>query len=257
MMVIVPRIAVVPQEVATPFLYGVRREGNLDAELLLSDPSETIRLFSAHEADIALIPTTALPSLPEARIITEYCIGASGAVGSPLLVSNTPAEQIRRVFLRIESDPTAAQLCAWACEKHWKITPDYFEWPDREQIRHAEPGDAFLLTGDAIEACDHGCTHAWDLSAEWKKAMRQPFVFALWVAHKEVSPELVEQLQHALTFGLEHGYEALLEAAADTDPVATYERLSHYDYIFDNQKNKALQKFWDLGLKVAPRINPG
>lgn len=29
------------------------------------------------------------------------------------------------------------------------------------------------------------------------------------------------------------------------------------DYIFDNQKHKALQKFWDSGIKVTPRANPG
>ena len=25
----------------------------------------------------------------------------------------------------------------------------------------------------------------------------------------------------------------------------------------DNQKQKALRKFWDAGLKVSPRVNPG
>ena len=35
------------------------------------------------------------------------------------------------------------------------------------------------------------------------------------------------------------------------------EVLSGFDYIFDNQKHKALQQFWDSGLKVAPRANPG
>ena len=29
------------------------------------------------------------------------------------------------------------------------------------------------------------------------------------------------------------------------------------DYIFDNQKHKALQKFWNSGIKVSPRANPG
>ena len=32
---------------------------------------------------------------------------------------------------------------------------------------------------------------------------------------------------------------------------------NHYDYIFDNQKDKALKKFWNSGLKAVPRANPG
>lgn len=61
-----------------------------------------------------------------------------------------------------------------------------------------------------------------------------------------------------LTFGLEHTYEAILEAGFDKKPYDAYEYLTrNIDYIFDNQKRRALQKFWDSGLKVSPRVNPG
>ena len=152
-MVTVPRIAVVSCLSTTPFIYGIQHEGNLRAELLLSDPSEILRLFSDRRADLALIPASAYPTLNGARIVTEYCV--------------------------------------------------------------------------------------------------------LWVAAPEVDPETVEALQHALTYGLEHGYEAILESPYGDDPGRAYEGLSRFDYIFDNQKDKALKKFWDSGQKVAPRSNPG
>ena len=74
MMVIVPRIAVVSCFSTTPFIYGIQHEDNLRAGLLLSDPAETIQAFSEHKADIALIPAAAMPSLTDARIVTEYCV---------------------------------------------------------------------------------------------------------------------------------------------------------------------------------------
>ena len=44
----------------------------------------------------------------------------------------------------------------------------------------------------------------------------------------------------------------------DKKPYDAYEYLTrNIDYIFDNQKRRALQKFWDSGLKVSPRVNPG
>ena len=94
-------------------------------------------------------------------------------------------------------------------------------------------------------------------TTRWKPFGKLPFAFAVWVAHRDVEPETVEALQHALTFGLEHGYEAVLESAFAADPGQAYEGLSRFDYIFDNQKDKALKQFWDSGLKVAPRANPG
>ena len=93
--------------------------------------------------------------------------------------------------------------------------------------------------------------------AAWKPFGKLPCAFALWVAHGNVEPETVEALQHALTFGLEHGYEAVLDSAFSADPGLAYAGLAHFDYIFDNQKDKALKKCWDSGLKVAPRANPG
>ena len=185
MMVIVPRIAAVSCLSTTPFIYGIRHEGNLRAELLLSDPAEAIRSFSERKADIALVPAVAVPSLADARIVTEYCVGGV---------------------------PAAREA---------------------------------LLADDDV------------LVEAWKPFGKLPYAFALWVAHGDVEPETVEALQHALTYGLEHGYEAILESAFAADSGLAYEGLARFDYIFDNQKDKALKKFWDSGLKVAPRANPG
>ena len=184
-MVIVPRIAVVSCLSTTPFIYGIRHEDNLRAELSLSSPSESTRLFVEGLADLALIPAAAYPTLKEARLVTEYCVGGIPKSLSALLASDDPL----------------------------------------------------------VEA--------------WKPYGKLPCAFALWVARPEVEPETVEALQYALTYGLERGYEAILESPFADDPGRAYEGLAHFNYIFDNQKDKALKKFWDSGLKVAPRTNPG
>ena len=185
MMVTVPRIAVVSCLSTTPFIYGIRHEGNLRAELSLSTPSEVIRLFAEDLADLALVPAVSFPTLKDARLVTEYCVGGVPASLQALLESDDP-----------------------------------------------------LVEG-------------------WKPYGKLPCAFGLWVAHSEVDAECVEALQHALTYGLERGYEAILESPFADDPGRAYEGLAHFDYIFDNQKDKALKKFWNSGLKVAPRTNPG
>ncbi|MDE5622990.1 MAG: ABC transporter substrate-binding protein [Alistipes sp.] len=86
---------------------------------------------------------------------------------------------------------------------------------------------------------------------------KKPCAYAVWAAHADTDPDWIEGLQHALTFGLEHTYEAILACGYGEKPCDVYGHLSRIDYIFDNQKEKALKKFWNSGLKADLRANPG
>ncbi|MEG1700786.1 MAG: MqnA/MqnD/SBP family protein [Alistipes sp.] len=256
MMVIDPRIAAVSYLNTIPFLYGVEHEGNLRADLSLSDPTSCIQDFAEHRADIALVPAAAVPMLPDAQLITTYCVGALTASRLALLVSHDPIAEVRRVFLG-DSTSTAAQLAAYLLQKHWKINPEYIVLEGHARRLEAQRGDAFLVTDDDVFEFEGAFPYVYDLSAEWAKATRMPFAFAVWVAHKQTDPELIEAVQQAFTFGLERSYEALLDSGLDTECEEAYAYLSQIDYIFDHQKYKALHKFWDSGIKVSPRANPG
>ncbi|WP_295937799.1 menaquinone biosynthetic enzyme MqnA/MqnD family protein [uncultured Alistipes sp.] len=257
MMVNVARIAAVSYLNTIPFIYGIEHEGNLRAELLLTPPASCAKNFADRKADIALVPAAAVPSLEDAQVVTEYCIGAVGPVRTVVLLSNGPIETARRVFLDAHS-LTSVQLAGYLLAKHWKVAPEYYALEDYSQLDHALPGDAFLLIGDKVFDHEERFAYSYDLAAEWIKATRLPFAFAVWIARKDVDPAVVDELQRALTFGVEHTYEAVLKYGFDRKPYDAYGYLTqNIDYIFDNQKRKALQKFWDSGIKVAPRANPG
>ena len=257
MMVSVPSIAAVSYLNTIPFIYGIRHEGNFRADLLLSPPSECTKNYVEGRADLALLPAAAVPSLKSSDVITEYCIGAVGPVRTVVLLSDGPVSEVRRVFLDPHSQ-TSVQLVGYLAAHRWKIAPEWYSLDDYEQLRHAQEGDAFLLIGDKVFDHEEKFRYKYDLAAEWQAATKLPFAFAVWVARKGTPYEVIESLQHALTFGLEHTYEAILEAGFDKKPYDAYEYLTrNIDYIFDNQKRRALQKFWDSGLKVSPRVNPG
>lgn len=251
-MVSVPSIAAVSYLNTIPFIYGIRHEGNFRADLLLSPPSECTKNYVEGRADLALLPAAAVPSLKSTDVITEYCIGAVGPVRTVVLLSDGPVSEVRRVFLDPHSQ-TSVQLVGYLAAHRWKIAPEWYSLDDYEQLRHAQEGDAFLLIGDKVFDHEEKFRYKYDLAAEWQAATKLPFAFAVWVARKGTPYEVIESLQHALTFGLEHTYEAILEAGFDKKPYDAYEYLTrNIDYIFDNQKRRALQKFWDSGLKVSP-----
>ena len=158
---------VVPQYDAVHI--GIQHESNFRADLPVVRSAETIRTFSDRRADIALVPAAAVPSLTDARIVTEYCVGGLPAAREMLLAGDDPL------------------LEAWK--------------PCRKTSLRLRP-----------------------LGGSWR-----------W------EPETVEALQHALTYGLERGYEAILSSPFAADPGRAYEGLACFDYIFDNQKDKALK----------------
>ena len=121
----------------------------------------------------------------------------------------------------------------------------------------AEKEDAFLLIGDKVFDHEGLFNYSYDLSEEWNRATGMPFAFAVWVARKGTSYEHIDALQRALTYGVEHIYEALAESEHAARPYAYDYLTRNIDYLFDMQKHNALKKFWDFGLKVSPKVNPG
>lgn len=195
-MVTVPRITAVSYLDTIPFLYGIERAAELRGGLLLSDFDHCIRLFREGGADAALLPAHVIPTLPGARIVTEYC-------------------------LSIDSAQLAALL---------RAEPD-------------NPARA-LFTGDGAPLAVPA-------------GSRERLPYALWVVRAETDPAVEELLERALTEGVERIYEAVVEAGYDSRPYDAYAYLTRLDYVFDHEKRQALEKFWDAGLKVAPRANPG
>lgn len=239
-----------------PFLYGIRREGNFRADLSLVSPADTSRSLLDGSADVALVPADAVPALGGVHPVTGYCIGAAGAAGLALLAGTTAATEVRRVLF----DParsTAMRLAACVLRRRWNLAPEFAACPSGDFPEAPAPGDLLLLAGDraAFRAPE---LPVWcDLTAEWRRTARLPFVFWLWVAREGVDPEWIEGLHNALTFGIEHTYEALAESDYAPRLGEAYAYSAAFDYIFDNQKQKALRKFWNAGLKIAPRVNPG
>lgn len=195
-MVTVPRITAVSYLDTIPFLYGIDRAAELREGLSLSDFDHCIRLFREGGADVALLPVHAIPSLTDARIVTEYCLAARPVQLAALLRAE-PEAPVQRLFTG-EGAPLAS-----------------------------------LLAADGS------------------------IPYALWVARADTDPAVEELLERALTEGMERIYEAVVEAGYDQRPYDAYAYLTHLDYVFDHEKRQALEKFWDAGLKVAPRANPG
>jgi chorismate dehydratase len=207
-------------------------------------------------ADIALLPAAVVPQLRETNIVTDYCIGAVGAVRTVTVMSNEPITCTKRLWLDSHSR-TSVQLCGYLAKHKWGISPEWLHLADYSRVLAPEKGDAFLLIGDKVFDYEGKFRYTYDLALEWREVTKLPFAFAVWVARKGLSYEVRDELQAAFTYGVEHIYEAILESDYADREYAYEDHTENIDFLFDIQKHNALKKFWDYGLKIEPKVNPG
>ncbi len=247
------KIAAVSYLNTIPFIYGLRHSGLMDdVELLLAPPAKCTKNYVEGRADIALLPVAALPSLENMEIVTDYCIGADGPVRTVVLMSDVPVQEVKRVYLDPHSQ-TSVQLLGYLAKNRWKINPEWCALDGYE--REIQSGEGLLLIGDKVFDYEGKFTYTYDLAAEWIAQTKLPFAFAVWVARRNTPEEVLSALEESLTFGVEHTYEAILEAGFDKKPYDAYTYLTqNIDYLFDNRKRRALELFLDGmgGIKLTP-----
>lgn len=234
-----------------PFVYGLKHSPvSQYIDLSLDTPAVCAARLAEKDADIGLVPVAAIPNLPNYRIISDYCIGASNKVRTVVLCSTSPIESVKQVFLDNESR-TSALLSQILMHKYWKIEPQIEPIKSLQQIDTNLPNTAYVLIGDKVFEYESKFAYVYDLAVTWQMYKQLPFVFAAWTAVSDLSDDFIVQFNNALKLGISNIPLAVKEREVlPTDPATAINYLSHnIDYIFDKAKKKALIEFWNLALE--------
>ena len=241
------RISVVSYLNSKPFVHGLL-SGLLDgrAVIELDIPSVCSEKLIAGQTDIGLVPVATLARMSHYHIISDYCIGADGEVSSVLLLSEVPMNEIEEILLDYQSR-TSVNLARVLAKIFWKISP---AWKDTssDYEKKISGKTAGVVIGDRALLLKDKFQYAYDLSAEWKKFTGLPFVFACWVASKEIPADFIRVFNEALKTGLENISPVSINEANDLFSAQVIEEyLTKYiDFSFDEKKKIALKKFLDL-----------
>ena len=251
------RIVAVSYLNTIPFIYGIESAADsLPADLILSPPSGCAAALRNREADIALIPVGAIPSIDAIRIITPYCIGAVRSVRTVVLACNDPLETLHTIKLDPHS-VTSARLVRILAAQLWHIAPQWQPLANFDELAAPQPHTGYLMIGDKVFDNERHFAHLYDLADAWRTLTSLPFAFAAWVARDNVSEQTEQALSHALEYGIQHIHEAV-QHYGYTDKGYAEEYLTHnIDFLFDEQKHRAVERYWQEGMKIEPPINPG
>lgn len=240
------KVAAVSYLNTKPLLYGIERSEVMnDIELVVDYPANLARRLHEGSIDLALLPVAAMPGIDGARIISNYGIAADGNVVSVALFSQVPMEEIETVYLDYQSR-TSVRLAQVLLEHHWKQKVTYLP----ADVNYIQNGDingttAGVIIGDrALQQLDN-YKYVYDLSAAWKDFTGLDFIFAAWIANKDLPAGFIEKFNQANAVGFNH-----LDEIIAANPFPEYSLYTYYTdnikYILDDKKKAGLKRFLEL-----------
>ena len=105
------RISAVSYLNTIPFIYGLKQSKLMKKiELYLDFPAVCADKLINGQVDLALVPVVVIPTLKDAHIVSDYCIGANGAVDTVCLYSDVPISEVESISLDYQSKTSVALL---------------------------------------------------------------------------------------------------------------------------------------------------
>jgi chorismate dehydratase len=162
-------------------------------------------------------------------ILPDLCIGSNGPVGSVLLFSDIPIEDLDEMTISLPpSSASSVNLIKILLTKYYQFNSQFkTSWSEAE---------AHLLIGDSAlrEKTLERYPHVYDLGELWKEQTGLPMVFAVWIVRREAATEKREQLialHQALKLAIE-------DAKKDWNKLAS--EMTNYDWM----KKEEVVKYW-------------
>ena len=224
------RVGRIPYVNCYPVYGGIDR-GNIPFSALLVDgvPTKLNRMMADGSLDISVVSAVEYArDSSRYLLLPDLAISCDGPVNSVMLFSRVAVKDLAgKKVLVSKSSMTSVALLELLFAERWKVKPEFV--PSDAEITDIarfgeEEHDARLVIGDAAlllgTQSNRGYAFAYDLGEEWKAWTDLPFVFAVWVAQRNIQVDLALGVHASLiesrNWGLEHLPELAQQAADAT-----------------------------------------
>ena len=229
-----------------PFLFGINNsEVQEELDLSLDIPSDCAKKLLKGEVDLGLVPIAVIPELKQHYIVSDYWIGTEGKVESVALFSEVSLNEIEEIYLDYQSK-TSVNLVQILAEKYWDISPKWINAKAGFENK-IQGTTAAIIIGDRTFNLPKHYQYKYDLAEQWLEFTGLPFVFACWVANKELPTPFINRFNEGLKKGIVNLDKVILdydEKSISKQELETY-LTQNISYTLNAEKQKAITLFLD------------
>ncbi|HEV7621321.1 MAG TPA: menaquinone biosynthesis protein [Flavisolibacter sp.] len=242
------RVAAVSYLNTKPLLYGIKRHPVMEQIELIEDyPSKIAQMLVDDKVDMGLIPVAASLKLKTWNIVGNYCIGCEGEVASVCIFSDVPLDQVENIYLDYQSR-TSVNLARLLLKEYWKINVSFIDAKGEDFRNQIKGTTAGVVIGDRALEQRLRSSYIYDLGEAWKKYTGFPFVFAAWIANKELPGSFKKAFDDANAIGLDHIDEIIKE-----NPFPQFDLKEYFTHYISYQLTEEKKKGLDLFLQKLPQ----
>ncbi len=202
------RVGSVPYLNAVPLVAKMPEAVTVDFAVPSSFPAK----LGSGELDAVLVSSIEALRRPDARVAAGVSISSLKWVNSVRLFSQVPLGEIKSLVLD-QSSLTSNALVQILLAELFGLQPTTCALPP-DLPSMLTQADAALLIGDNGMRADGSNLHVMDLGEAWSQWTGLPFVWAMWLGHDRLTPELAGLLLEAKTTGCRE-VESLVPSAVD------------------------------------------
>ncbi len=244
-----------------PFYYHMFEKKPLEGiNVVPGLPSELNRMMKEKRLDLSPVSSATYADIKDdVLLLPQFCLSSVGYVGSVILCSNYPIEDLNNKKVGLSSaSHTSRVLLKILLEKFYDIEPYYLQAvPFPDLTGH----DAALVIGnDAMRGCADKAPYKYDLGELWLHKTGFPVVFAVFAVRKNIVKESLPELMAVINSYrsslqcLIQEKESVIIKAKQKYPDISYDVNGYYDTLqFDfTGKLKDALKYY---LSAAEELN--
>ena len=226
-----------------PFYIDMERRGIILQGAKLNDVPQALRDGAINAGPVSLVDSFDLEDV--CVHVAGFCLAASNRAGSNLLYSKKPLADLSGADVAVATpDSTTRKLFQVLLDQKHKGNQGSF-------VAMPEEHEAFLISGDDALRRRRGARgygHRYDLGEEWHAMTGLPFVFARWMARKELTEDEMLLVEDTLYVGLEDGVDSLFHLSEPKDHLLMMARdivdyIIGYRYFVGLSERKSIELF--------------
>lgn len=245
-----------------PFYYHMFEYRPLKGvEVISRYPSDLNRMMVKGELEMSAISAATYSLIQDrAVLLPDFCLSSIGYVGSVILRSNLPIEELDKKKVGLTSaSHTSVLLLKMLLKSYYNVEPDYVLTKPNPSM---DGLDAVLMIGnEAMMRSSAPVPFSYDLGELWLRKTGFPVVFAVFAVNEEIIGRCGNEITAVINSYresiecLEKEVQKVVEAAKNKYPDITYDVKGYYEtclqFKFSDRLKRALQFYYDKAFEMG------